>query len=137
MLSRCENPKHRAYPRYGGRGIRVCERWRSSFEAFAGDVGPRPPGVGPTGRALYSLDRYPNNDGNYEPGNVRWATAEEQARGKRNVKLLTYRGRDQTLAEWVRELGLGYRLVICRLYKGWGVVRAFEEPARPHRTRGK
>ena len=75
MRRRCGNPRAADYPRYGGRGIRVCELWESSFEAFASHVG-NPPGPG------YSIDRI-NNDGNYEPGNVRWATASEQALNRR------------------------------------------------------
>lgn len=77
MLQRCENPKNPNYPNYGGRGISVCERWRASFEAFLTDVGPRP-------SPKHSIDRHPNNDGNYEPGNVRWATISEQAWNKRS-----------------------------------------------------
>lgn len=74
MIQRCENPKAIGYERYGGRGIRVCERWQS-FADFASDVGERP-------SAKHSIDRIDPN-GNYEPGNVRWATAAEQARTRR------------------------------------------------------
>lgn len=78
MIKRCENPKNHAYPRYGGRGITVCPEWRSDFAAFLRDVGPRP-------SPDLSLDRIDNN-GNYEPGNVRWATAAQQAQNRRNSK---------------------------------------------------
>lgn len=74
MKERCLNPRHTSYRRYGGRGIKVCAAWEASFEAFLRDVGERPAGR--------TLDRYPNPDGNYEPGNVRWATPLEQARNK-------------------------------------------------------
>lgn len=78
MRDRCRNPNNKRWDDYGGRGIRVCERW-NDFTAFLADVGPRP-------SLAYSLDRYPDNDGNYEPGNVRWATAVQQANNKRNSK---------------------------------------------------
>jgi hypothetical protein len=75
MRNRCYNPKATGYKHWGGRGITVCDRWRYSFENFLADMGPRPQGT--------TLDRYPNNDGNYEPGNCRWATWLEQAATRR------------------------------------------------------
>jgi hypothetical protein len=77
MRCRCRNPNQARFADYGGRGITVCERWRD-FAAFVADVG-MPPGPG------YSLDRI-DNDGNYEPGNVRWATSKEQARNSRRYR---------------------------------------------------
>ena len=75
IIYRCENPNCPAYKNYGGRGIKICERWRKSFEAFYADVGDPPKGK--------SFDRYPNNDGDYEPTNWRWATASEQVANSR------------------------------------------------------
>jgi len=77
MLARCRDPNHRKYPRYGGRGIKVCKAWYE-YANFLIDMGRRP-GQG------YSIDRI-NNDGNYEPGNCHWATAKEQANNRSNNK---------------------------------------------------
>jgi hypothetical protein len=73
MIQRCYNEKHPDYKNYGGRGITVCERWLTSFENFYADMGPRP-------TPEHSIDRYPDNDGNYEKSNCRWATRSEQRR---------------------------------------------------------
>lgn len=77
--SRCFNPNVPKFPIYGGRGITMCKKWRDSFSAFLADMGPCPAGM--------TLDRYPNQNGNYEPGNCRWATPMEQGRNRRTVKL--------------------------------------------------
>lgn len=79
MLQRCYNPRRREWKNYGGRGIKVCERWRK-FENFSADIGPHP-GKG------WSLDRWPNTNGNYEPDNWRWATPAMQCRNMRTTKL--------------------------------------------------
>lgn len=80
MKGRCLREKCKSYPSYGGRGILVAAEWLASFDQFLAHVGKRP-------SPDHSLDRYPDNDGGYEPGNVRWATREEQARNTRKVKL--------------------------------------------------
>lgn len=78
MRTRCYNQNAHAYDRYGGAGIRVCERWLTSFENFFADMGERPEGM--------TLDRYPNKGGDYEPGNCRWATATQQNNNRRKLK---------------------------------------------------
>ena len=78
MVGRCNRPSHLRYADYGGRGIQVDPRWVADFWQFVADVGERPEGKTPGGRAYWQLDRI-NNDGNYEPGNVRWASPTEQA----------------------------------------------------------
>lgn len=75
MRTRCENPKATHYADYGGRGIKVCDRWKS-YENFLADMGEKP-------SRAHELDRYPNNDGNYEPGNARWSSRTDQCRNRR------------------------------------------------------
>lgn len=76
IKTRCYNPKVVSYKNYGKRGIKVCARWRASFEAFFADMGPKP-------SPSHTIDRYPDNDGDYKPSNCRWATWSEQHRNKR------------------------------------------------------
>ena len=118
MKSRCLNPRDSAYQNYGARGIKVCERWAQSFHAFMQDMGERP---GPT----YSLDRIDNN-GNYEPGNCRWATPTQQANNKRNntLRLIEHDGVVKTPAQVASEIGISLILLKQRLRAGWPVERA-------------
>lgn len=115
--------------RYGGRGIKVCERW-DDFENFKNDMG-EPPGPG------YSLDRHPNGDGNYEPGNVRWATDEEQANNKASVRLVTLPdGRQMSVSRAAREMKVSIFAVKARVRRGWPDDRLFE-PVDPEGGRLK
>lgn len=89
MVSRCRRPTHQRYADYGGRGIDVCQKWVDDFWQFVEDVGERPEGKTEGGRAFWQLDRI-DNDGNYEPGNVRWATPTEQSQNTRERTLRTH-----------------------------------------------
>lgn len=124
MIQRCTNPKNRAYHLYGGRGITVCDRWRFSFAYFVADMGKRPLGT--------ELDRYPNNDGNYEPGNCRWATSSQNSNNRRGNKIITFRGVSRTLAQWADHLQIDRRLIAHRLRMGWAIGRALS--TKDHRT---
>jgi hypothetical protein len=122
MRERCGNPKHKSFADYGGRGIQVCERWHS-FENFITDMGPRP-------SEQHSLDRYPNNDGNYEPGNCRWATSSEQFNNRRSCRVVTYRHAQMTLKEACDLAGTNYNTVHHRIQSGWEVTAAIDTPIR-------
>jgi hypothetical protein len=120
MKSRCFNPNHTAFRYYGGRGITVCERWRDSYENFLADVGPRP-------SDKHSLDRE-DNDGHYEPGNVRWALPKEQARNERSNRHVTIGPETKTLAEWLERFGIARKTFYTRLAQGWSEVEALTTP---------
>lgn len=107
MIQRCTNKNVKCYGDYGGRGIKVCDRWLHSFANFLADMGKRPAGK--------SLDRFPNNAGDYEPGNCRWATHHEQMQHTRRTRLITAAGRTQTLSVWARETGLSKAGLHARL----------------------
>lgn len=123
MLNRCRNKKVAKYARYGGRGITVCERWHS-FENFLADMGEP--------NHDESIDRI-DNDGNYEPGNCRWATNMEQSKNRRDNRYITYNGTTKTLADWSRALGGCEELVSIRLGNGWSEDRAVSTPPAKHR----
>jgi hypothetical protein len=109
--SRCLNPKVESYKDYGARGVTICEEWRKDFSAFYRCVGARP-------SPLHSIDRYPNNDGHYEPGNVRWATKEQQVANRRNTARAVVDGESIPLAEACRRLDLNYNAVWMRISRG-------------------
>ena len=119
MTARCTNEKDPAYLRYGGRGIKVCDRWRE-FDNFLADMGERPEGK--------SLDRWPDNNGNYEPSNCRWATRQEQQYNRRDNVLVTIDGETKCLTEWCRKYGISTRAVLDRREKGWSIERSITAP---------
>lgn len=110
MKTRCYNPKASQYQDYGGRGIRVCDRWKNSFEAFYEDMYK-------TFQDGMTLERIDLN-GDYEPSNVKWATKDEQARNKRNNIWLEKDGRRMVVTDWARELGTYKEFILRRLKKG-------------------
>ena len=118
MKARCK-PRHHAYRNYGARGISVCERWQS-FENFLVDMGERPVGT--------TLDRFPDKDGDYEPGNCRWATWTEQQRNRRNNSLLTHNGETLCLAAWSERAKVSKRTFARRLRAGWPMELALSSP---------
>ena len=123
MKRRCLDQNDKGYPRYGGRGIRVCERWLLSFENFYADMGPRP-------SADYTLDRI-NNDGDYEPHNCRWATWFVQARNRSNARYVMWKGAEVKLAALIAEESVvGASLVYNRLAKGMPIEEALLTPIR-------
>lgn len=118
MRARCKNPNHVMWSFYGGRGIGVSPRW-DSFQNFIEDVGLRP-------TAKHTLDRHPNNNGNYEPGNVRWATRKEQASNTRRNIIITLRGETMTLMQAVEKYGGIYGTVRSRIVdRGMAPEEAF------------
>lgn len=122
MKSRCNNPDAHNYARYGGRGITICSRWQEGFEAFFDDMGPRPKGG--------LLDRI-DNDGNYEPGNCRWATRVQQSANRR----CTYRVDDEALSIKARERGLSVGAVRQRVKRGWSLEQALNAPVEDRKPR--
>jgi hypothetical protein len=121
MRQRCTNPRKREWPHYGGRGIKVCARWMDSFIAFFADVGTRP-------SPKHSLDRIDVN-GDYEPGNVRWATQAQQIENTTVARLVTIGGKTQTISAWEREMALPRGTVGRREASGWSIEEAITTPS--------
>ena len=125
MIQRCINPKHKNYGTYGGRDIKVCERWRNSFSNFLTDMGERPKNR--------TLDRI-NNELGYYKNNCQWSTTEEQGRNKRNNHLITFNGKTQCISAWAEEVGIVYGMLIDRINKlGWSPEKALTTPVKRKR----
>jgi hypothetical protein len=114
MMGRCRNPKNKDYPRYGGRGIKVCERW-CSFENFFADMPPRP-------SPRHSIGRLDNSKG-YEPGNVRWETPTEQQNNLRSNHRITRNGETLTVKQWADRLGINDQTIHERIKRGWPIEK--------------
>lgn len=110
IKQRCYNQKNNHFHCYGGRGITVCDRWLESFDNFLSDMGVKP-------SEKHSLDRYPDMNGNYEPGNCRWATDEQQARNKRNNVRIEFKGQSMVLTEWARFFRINHSSLRLQLNK--------------------
>jgi hypothetical protein len=129
IKARCYNKKNKSYPRYGGRGIKVCDRWLGSngYVNFLADMGRKP-------SPEHSIERV-WNDGDYCPENCKWALPQEQARNKRNNVYLTHDGETLLLIEWADRLGIDGASLYKRLEK-WPLERALSEPPRKQRHYG-
>lgn len=129
MRERCRNPKTREYPRYGGRGIKVCDEWMNDFQAFydwamANGYDETAP------RGQCTLDRI-DNDGNYRPENCRWATAKVQANNTRRTRFIEFNGERHSVSEWARRLGMNQSTLSMRINKyGWSAEKALNTEVR-------
>lgn len=125
MRRRCDDPADDAYPAYGGRGISVCDRWRS-FDAFYADMGARP-------APDHQIDRI-DNDGPYSPENCRWVTRVENCSNRRDNVYVEWRGESLTVYEWARRMGMKPHTIWARLFRlGWNVEQALTTPVRAMR----
>jgi hypothetical protein len=129
MKTRCYNPNNEAYHRYGGRGIKICDRWLASFWNFVADMGPRPEGA--------TIDRI-DNDGDYTPENCRWATRKENANNTSTNRFITHNGETKTLAEWAELCGISQGTLKHRLdVAGYTMEQALSTPLRDHLGRSE
>lgn len=119
IIRRCTNPKQKSWDKYGGRGIKICDRWLYSFENFYADMGPRP-------SPKHSID-HRDNDGDYEPNNCRWATQIEQANNTRRNHFVEFNGKRQTISQWARELGINMHTLNKRINRGTPVEIALRK----------
>lgn len=124
MISRCTKPTQNYYELYGGRGIRVCDRWMK-FENFLADMGPKP-------TPKHSIDRI-NNNGNYEPSNCRWASIIEQANNTRENRFIKFDGQLVTHAQAARLAGISYNTFCARFRRGWEIYDIMTRPVAKKR----
>ena len=126
MRTRCQNPKSNNYSLYGGRGIKVCDKWQA-FDGFWEDMGP-------SWRVGLSIDRYPNKDGNYEASNCRWASDLEQARNRRTERVIDTPSGPMSITEAAEKYGLSRQTISSRLRYEWSNPADLVAPSlRPNR----
>lgn len=122
VKSRCNNPNDWNYHKYGGRGIQMCWRWQSDFNAFLSDMGERP-------SPKHTIDRI-NNNGNYEPENCKWSTQLQQQRNRRDSRMIRLNKKELSLSEWSEMLGIDRVTIATRIDQlGWSVRRALTTPS--------
>jgi hypothetical protein len=128
-MRRCCEPQDASFRYYGGRGILICKRWtgKNGFRNFLSDMGPRP-------SRKHELDRWPNQNGNYEPGNCRWATRAQQGTNKRSNRFIEWKGRKLTLVDWANELAIPRETIASRLRSGWSIDDALSAPRTRNRS---
>lgn len=122
MKTRCYNINSTQFSYYGGRGIKVCDRWLESFENFYEDMGDKP-------SKNHSIDRI-DSEKDYSPENCRWVDNKTQIRNRRNTKMINYKGIVKPLSQFCEELTLPYNIIYTRIYKGWSVEKAFTTPIK-------
>jgi hypothetical protein len=126
IKGRCLNPNHKAYGNYGGRGIKICEEWKSSFRSFWDDVSP-------TYFIGAELERIDNN-GHYEPTNTKWVDHQTQNRNKRTNHIVTINGTPKTLIEWSEMSGIKANTILTRMRRGWPPERLLKMANSPEAT---
>lgn len=126
MRQRCNNPKNKKFPNYGLRGIKICDEWNDfvTFKKWALTHGYED---------HLTLDRK-DNDGNYEPSNCRWSTADTQANNRTNNRFIEFNGECHTLGEWSKITGISLRIIWQRLNRGWTVEKTLTTPTKNTET---
>jgi len=122
LIQRCLNKNNKRYMDYGGRGIKVCDEWKT-FNGFYLDMGDRP-----NGKTIERVD----NNGNYEPNNCSWATPKEQSRNNRSNRIIEHNGASMCISQWAEELGIKKGTLLARINRGWSTERALTAKVEVH-----
>lgn len=132
ILQRCNNSESTSYPRYGAKGVSVCDEWNSleKYPAFLAYMGRRP-------SDKHSIDRFPNCKGNYEPGNVRWATKAQQSENRGSTIFIEYNGETKCIADTARKYKIPVSTLLYRIKKGWPPNDAIIIPSRSRHSNRK